>query len=537
MSKIAKYLNQHILGNVFAKDSDLEMYSTDKSILKIKPQAVVVPKNTQDIRKVMRFVSQLADKGIKLSVTVRGKGNDKTGAAIGDGIVMLTGAMNKVLEIDTKQRLVRVQPGITIDELNNVLSTHGLIVPVAPKHGGHSLGGLIGNNLAGELTGKYGRFIEYVSQIEVVLADGDVVQTERIGKREVNRCKGIQDAEGEIFRRIDNLIDDREKVINEFLTGDDIDNAGYEPIVYVKRKDGTMDLKPLFFAAQGTLGIVSELIVRAEYITERPSLAVIEAPNTDTARDLIDVIVPLAPSQIDFYNSSLFAAAMAEGKRYPLELSGDGKPLSSVVLAVAFDDAAIRTRSRNLKKLRNYAIQADAKVVIATDENYDDVRGVFDVVETYLNLETRGAKLPIVDGAFVPFNLLGEYLAAIKALEKRLNIELPVYGSVLDGIYSIRPGIDLSKLTHRQLAFKLLKEYAGIVDGLDGNMAGDGAEGRIKTLVTRPSTDPQLIDLYKHIKEIFDPKGVLNPGVKSEADLKWLITHLRADYGEGIIKE
>lgn len=537
MSKIAKYLNQHILGNVFAKESDLETYSTDKSILRIKPQAIAVPKNTQDIRKVMRFVSQLAEKGINLSVTVRGKGNDKTGAAIGEGVVLLTGDMNKILEIDIKQRLVRVQPGITIDELNNALATHGLTVPVAPKHGGHSLGGLIGNNLAGETTGKYGRFIDYVNQIEVVLSDGDVLHTERIGRREVNRKKGLQSAEGEIFRRLDSLIDDREKLIDEFLAGDDIDNAGYEPISDVKRKDGSIDLKPIFFAAQGTLGIVSELIVRAEYVNKRPDLAVIEVPNTDAARDLIDLLVPLNPSQLGFYSSNLLAAAMLEGKQYPIELGSDKKPLGSVVLTVAFDDAAVRTRGRSMKKLQGYANQVSAKVVLSTDDNYEDVRSVFDVMETYLNLETKGTKLPIVDGAFVPFNLLGEYLAAIKALEKRLNVELPVYGSVLDGVYSIRPGIDLSKLTHRQLVFKLLKEYAGIIDGLDGNMAGDAAEGRIKTIVTRPSTDPQLLDLYKHIKEIFDPKHILNPGVKEDTDLKWLIAHLRADYSEGIIKE
>ncbi|MDR1033147.1 MAG: FAD-binding oxidoreductase [Candidatus Nomurabacteria bacterium] len=537
MSKIAKYLNQHVLGSIFVKDTDLEMYSTDKSIIKIKPQAVVVPKNTQDIRKVMRFVSQLAEKDIKLSVTVRGKGNDKTGAAIGEGIVLLTGDMNKILEIDVKQRLVRVQPGITVDELNGALATHGLVVPVSPKHGGHSLGGLIGNNLAGEATGKYGRFIDYVNQIEIVLSNGDVLQTERMGKREVNRKKGAQTFEGEIFRRLDSLIDDRGKAIEEFLVSDDIDNSGYEPISDVKRSDGSVDLKPLVFASQGTLGIVSEMIIRAEYVTKRPDLAVVVAPNTDTARDLIDVLVPLGPSQVEFYSSSLFAATIEEGRRYPIDLGDDSKQSSSVVLAVAFDDSTARTRNRGLKKLQSYAAQAGAKITIATDDNYDAVRSVFNVLDTYLNTETRGPRLPVVDGAFVPFNLLGEYLAAVKALEKRLSIDLSVYGSVLDGVYSVRPGLDLSKLTHRQLIFKLLKEYAGIIDGLDGNMAGDGAEGRVKSVVTRPLTDPQLKDLYQHIKEIFDPKKVLNPGVKEDVDLKWLIAHLRTEYSEGIIKE
>jgi FAD/FMN-containing dehydrogenase len=536
MSKIAKYLNQHILGDAYASEVDLETYSTDKSILKIRPQVVVVPKNTQDMRKTMRFTSQLAEKGIKLSVTVRGKGNDKTGAAIGDGIIMLTGDMNKILDIDVKQRLVRVQPGITIEELNLALATHGLVVPVAPRHGGHSLGGLIANNLSGVSTGKYGRFMEYINEIEVVLSNGDVLQTSRIGKREVNRKKGEQALEGEIFRRLDSLIDDRQKVIDEFLADDDIDNAGYEMISKVKRKDGSFDLRPLFFASQGTLGVVSEMIVRAEYLSPQ-ALAVLEVESTDAARDLVDAILPLDPAELGFYSEGIFAEAVGAGKHYPIKVSDDKKQHAGVVLTVMFDDINTRARNRNIKKVTDLAARAGAKVTIASDDNYDEVKSVFNVLDTYLNLAGKGTKLPLVDGAFVPLNLLGEYLAAVKALEKRLGMDLPVYGSVLDGVYSIRPSLNLAVMTHRQLAFKLLKEYAGIIDGLDGNMAGDGAEGRLKSVVTRPSTDDGLLDLYKHVKEIFDPKGVLNPGVKTEVDIKWLIAHLRTEYGEGIIKE
>jgi FAD/FMN-containing dehydrogenase len=537
MNKIAKYLNQHILGNVLAGSSEIEFYSTDKSILKIKPQTIAVPRSTQDVRKIMRFASQLAEKNMPVSVTVRGKGNDKTGAAIGEGLVMLTGAMNQVLELDIKQRLVRVQPGITIGELNAVLATHGMIIPVSPKYNGHSVGGLIGNNLAGEASGKYGRLVNYVNQAEVVLANGDLMHTERVSKREVSRRKGMQTYEGNVFRKLETLIEDKGQVIDEFLATDTPDNTGYGMLANVRRKDGSMDILPLFFGAQGTLGVVSELILRAEYVSGRTDLLVIEAPNIDTARDLIDQIAPLGPSQLGFYSADVFAAAITQGYKYPLKLAADGKPLAEVVLTVVFDDLASRTRLRCIKRAMHFASKASAHATHANKDNLEQVCSVFDVVEDYLNVENKGVKIPVVDGAFIPRVRFGEYLAAIKALEKRLGVDLAVYGSASDGIYSIRPNLDLSVLAHRQLVFKLLKEYSVIVQGLDGNITGDGAEGRLKTIVTRANTDPQLAELFAAVKQIFDPHGVLNPGVKGEVDLKWLLAHLRSDYVEGIIKE
>ena len=130
MGKIARYLNQLIIGNVFDSPEILEAYSTDRSILKIKPKAVALPESTEDVQKLMRFCHQLATKDIKFSATVRGSGLDEMGADISNELIISTEKLNKLLESDKRERLVRVQSGITLRELNTALSVNGLTIPI-----------------------------------------------------------------------------------------------------------------------------------------------------------------------------------------------------------------------------------------------------------------------------------------------------------------------------------------------------------------------------------------------------------------------
>ena len=130
MNKITKYLNKHISGNVFDKDTVLEAYSYDRSPLKITPRFVAVPHTTEDVQFLVRFANDLSRKGYNLPITVRGSGLDKTGADLGDGLVISTEKMSNIEEIDDRGRLVRVQAGVTMEKLNAVLAycAHPLIM-------------------------------------------------------------------------------------------------------------------------------------------------------------------------------------------------------------------------------------------------------------------------------------------------------------------------------------------------------------------------------------------------------------------------
>ena len=535
MNKVAKYLNQHIIGSVYSNESVTEAYSTDKSIMRIKPQAVAIPESTGDIRKLVRFAYQMTEKGVKTSVTPRGNGNDKTGAAIGDGVVVVVGQeMSGILEVDVRQRLVRVQPGLTIGNLNNALSLYGLKVPVEPFYKEHTIGGMIANNFAGELSAHFGKIGDYVKQLEVVLSTGDVIQTGRLSKRELNRKKGIQNIEGEIYRRLDSMLVDKGSLLTDLITEGDIDNSGYESIILVKEKDGSFDLMPLFFASQGTLGIISEVILQAEYVDDEIDYVLAEFESYDKARDAIDFVMTLDPVVLDLYDSELLALAEKYGKMIPT-VDDKKEEKSKVVVLAGFND---RKKSKSkLKKISKIWTKNETRFVLSNESNYENFSKIKDIVELYMNDEKNGVRVPVMDNAYVPLNFVGEYVSQVKALAKKHMTEMPLYGSALSGVYNVRPGFDLSSLSDRQKVFKLLVDYAEIINSVEGSITGNAAEGRVKSIISKKSTNEQLLDIYAEIKDVFDPKDILNPGVKSEVSLKEMITNLRKDYDEGIIKE
>ena len=130
MNRIAVYLNQHIDGVVYSAPSILSDFATDRSILRFYPRIVAQPINTTDVRRLVKFSGQLATKNIPLPITVRGGGNSKTGADLGTGLIMSMTRLNRIQEIDTRQRLVRVQAGLTLGELQKALILQGLDFPV-----------------------------------------------------------------------------------------------------------------------------------------------------------------------------------------------------------------------------------------------------------------------------------------------------------------------------------------------------------------------------------------------------------------------
>ena len=271
MSKITKYLNQLIIGNVFDTPEILEAYSTDGSALKIKPKFVAFPESTEDIRKLVRFFNQIAAKNIPVSINVRGSGLDEGGADLGNGLVVSTEKLNKMLEIDSRERLVRVQAGITLKELNTALSVSGLSIPIG-GHDNDTIGGLISNCPVDSYAGKYGGISKYVERIEVVLANGEILQTMRYRKYAAAKKTAEKSLEGEIYKKIAKLVKKNESLIAA------IRKNGHEKSGYPRIKDvykgESMNLAPIFFGAQGTLGIISEVILRAEPISKKPVRAV-----------------------------------------------------------------------------------------------------------------------------------------------------------------------------------------------------------------------------------------------------------------------
>ena len=527
MNKIAVYLNEHLLGEVSSAKSLRKKFSTDASVLTLTPEIIAFPKVTNDIRKVTRFTWQLAEKGHTVGITARGLGGDTTGASIGKGIIINTSTyLRNVLQVAQKDRLVQVQPGVAISTLQETLRWQGLKVPGLPLASSReeTVGGIIANATMGVDTGLDAS----VERLEVVLANGDLIETGKVSRRDVSKKLGLQTFEGEIYRKLEGLFEDNEELIQQIAQDTTRDTTGYKAIASVRAKDGSFDLTPLFMGSQGTLGIISEIVLRCEFYSQTSTQAVVVADSLQTARDLSDRLVELQPSELTIYDGSLFRRAENQGVKF--NLFGSADQVGALVY-VRFGDFNDRHQLNKLKKMRKLITKVGMTMVDSSERSTDDFAAVIGVAETIRLTGTDDAiAIPLIDGAFIPPNRREEFEIAVGELAAKHHLELPQSLNLLTGTYDTFPILKLDSVSDKQKLFRLLTDYADTVDHCDGAFTSDGAEGRLKANAALSTLSEPQAALYEQVRAIFDPFGTMNPGVKQKNDLRTLVAALRTSY-------
>lgn len=533
MNKIAQYLNEHILGEATSAESVRKRFSRDGSILSIMPELVVHPRVTNDIRKVARFTWQLAEKGHTISMTVRGGGSDRTGASIGEGIIINTLAhLNKIIYINPKhqEQSVHVQPGITLDNLNETLKSHGMIIPVVPTSARYStIGGAIANNSCGPQSGIYGSIGNWVSRLEIILANGDIIETSRISKRDLSKKKGLQTLEGELYRKIDGIIEDNQKIITNEIFANTTDNIGYPGISKVKRRDGSFDLTPLFIGSQGTLGIISEIVLRSDYYNDEQHMLVASFQNPGIARDAGDSLVSLKPTSIEYIDGDLFNIAKEHGKKYSFLAQDEDKNIGAVLI-ICFNETGHNAKKK-IKQATKILSKFETSIFSSDDYSVEEINAIQEISAITIQPEEKEESAPsLIDGASIPAVRREEFITALNELADKHHISLPLQINLLNNVIHTRPVLNLHHLADKQKTLKLISDYTELVAKYNGSICAESCEGRLKSNAAYAHLDEKILDIYSQIRLAFDPFNTMNPGVKQKYDLKKLIQALDSDY-------
>ena len=537
MSKIAQYLNEHILGEITGSKSIRQRFSRDGSILTIMPELVMFPRVTNDIRKAARFSWQLAEKGHILPITARGFGSDQTGAAIGKGLIINTTAhLNNIIHIALKEKehTVHVQPGVNFKELNDILNWHGLYVPTYPESAAFStIGGAVANNSGGQLSGKVGLTGAWVDRLEVVLANGDIIETTRLNKKEFSKKRGLQTFEGEIYRKIDGLIEDNQELINDKIHDTDKDNSGYARINSVRRRDGSFDLTPLLIGSQGTLGIISEIVLKTDFLSANRTVLVAVLGSSEAARDAADILRSIDPSSLETIDGAIFKTAATMGKQYAFMKLDKVDIATGALIYMQLGDFNDRVRARKLKKAIKVLQKFNPTILTSDEYSYEELDSMREVMSSVMAPDSDNESYPpLIDGAYIPSNRFEEFSMSVSDLAEKHHISLPLQRRVLDGIVSTRACLQLDKVSDKQKIFKLITDYSQLVEKLGGTFIADSGEGRMKASASYALMDENLQKLYEQIRAVFDPYGTLNPGVKQPSDTRTLITALRSSYDQ-----
>lgn len=529
MSKIARYLNQLTIGNVFDAPEILEAYSTDRSALKIKPKMVALPESTDDVRKIMKFCYQLSTKGISLPVTVRGSGLDETGADLANGLIISTEKLNRLMEFDKRERLVRVQAGITLKELNTALSVNGMTIPVG-EHDQETIGGLISNCPSDLYAGKYGGIANYVERVEVVLANGDILQTDRVTAHIAAKKGKDKTLEGEIYRKIPKLLKANEAIIKEMRKGT-YGLAGYPTITRVQKRS-TIDIMPLFFGAQGTLGVISEVILRAVPLKRESKRAVATFEEIGVAQKFLDLANSLHPKELNLYDIEIMKTAEETGKK----LSEVTKKLKQGYVVFARYDEHAASALRKLGSVRK-VLPKSSQLILESEKTTKTLDEFENSLISFLNCARTGERVPLLTDFYLPARNLANFVGDLKILEDSLGLDLAIYGSYSAENYSLRPKFDLSDPEFNKKATAFLRTGAFVIDRQGGILTGGSPEGRIKAIVT--NEDMKLHEaeknLYLSIKSVFDRYEILNPHVKLGSNSTFTIRHFRDSSASNVV--
>lgn len=517
MSKIANYLQEHLDGEVTDSLEVRRYFATDASILQIMPTVVAYPVNENDVRKIARFSWQLAQRGKLLPITARGGGSDTSGAAIGSGIIMaFTAHMNRIIVLDPKKEFVTVEPGITFASLQQTLYTHGLFLPPYPGSSAYAtVGGGLANNSIGEKSVKYGALGKYVEKLNVVLANGEVIETGPLNKRELNRKLGLTSLEGDIYRGIDGILEEHQALLRDEQARlrTPHNRAGYN--LFDVKKKGAFDLTPLFIGSQGSLGIITEATLQLAPHNPQAELAILSLGSLAELHDLLPRIVELRPSICEMINKTTVYEIT---RLSPNQLRGVlDNPSADIHLILEFDDSKEGAQKKSLKTLQKLAERSGSYLRVADNVEEREKINKFRRAVATLFFETRGnAKaVPVAEDVSLPLDRLADFLHKAIDVYAAAQLKPAMWGHAGDGVVKMHPVLDLAQTGDRQKLFKVSDLIYNTALNMGGSISGSSGDGRVRAPYLGHVYGKEARQLMLAVKKICDPHGILNRGVKT----------------------
>ncbi len=259
---LAEEIKQVFAGEVDDTAATRELYSHDASLFEVEPSVVVYPKNATDVMKLVDYVNEHKAKQPELSITARSAGTDMSGGAVNNSIIA---DFNRHFTSITKvtPRAAQVQPGVFYRDFEVETLKAGALLPSYPASRGLcTVGGMVNNNSGGEKSLEYGKVENFVTELEVVLSDGNKYTVGPLTKAELDAKMALDTFEGEVYRKTFELVEDHYHEIKADKPHVTKNSTGYNLWDVWDRETGVFDLTKLIVGAQGTLCLVTDIRFR-----------------------------------------------------------------------------------------------------------------------------------------------------------------------------------------------------------------------------------------------------------------------------------
>jgi FAD/FMN-containing dehydrogenase/Fe-S oxidoreductase len=485
------------------------LYSTDASIYQIEPIGVVVPRHKGDVQAVIEIANKLG-----VSVLPRGGGTSLAGQTVGHSIVLdFSKYMQNVLEVNKEELWCRVQPGLVQDELNAHVRGLGLqFGPDTSTSNRATIGGMIGNNSAGAHSLTYGKTLDHVIELTMLLADGCEVVLKNLAPDEVERKSKNDAIEGRAYREVFRLAAQHRNEILARYPKIMRRVSGYNLDEFIKPQP--FNLSRMIVGSEGTLATVVEAKMRLVPKPKWTAMDVIHFNDDIEALEASQAILETAPYALESTDKMILNLArgnIVQSQRLGF-VQGNPSSLLMVEFAGETEDEA-REKVHKLEELRKRE-----KIGYAATQAFkpEEVRAIWGVRKAGLGLllGTTGDKKPIafVEDAAVAPAKLPEFIRRFRDVVARHDTIAGYYGHCSVGCMHIRPLINLKEESERSKMVSIANAISDLVLEFNGALSGEHGDGLARSHFNAKLFGPALYDAFRQIKRAFDPKNLMNPG-------------------------
>ena len=494
-SDLEAALKSKLSGDVNFDQITRTLYSTDASNYQIYPVGVVVPKNDEDVANTIEIASRH-----RVAILPRGSGSSLAGQAVGHALVLdLSKYFNQILNINKEEKIVKVQAGVYLEQLNRGLKKYGLIFGPDPSSAKiATIGGVVGNNATGAHSILYGMAGDNVEACKLYLQDGEQIGLNKTGTDRLSeKLQGLKEKYSDLIEK------DFPKHWRRA--------SGYSLNYLLDEK---FNPAKLLAGSEGTLGLATEFTLN---LVERPKLTglvVLQFKTIVSAMEAVPTILEESPSAIELIDKYLIDLTRSHPSFSKLLTFIDGDP--EALLVVEFygnTESEVKRRARNLEShLKSKNIECGISYALAPDSQAN----VWTVRRAGLGLlmskRDEHKPIPCIEDVSVPVDQLADYTSDITDLIDRLGTTAGFYGHASAGCLHIRPLVNLKSDSGKQMMRELTDESFKLALKYGGVMSGEHGDGLQRSYLNKKLFGDDLYKAMKELKSIFDPDNMFNPG-------------------------
>jgi FAD/FMN-containing dehydrogenase len=445
-----------------------------------------------------------------VSVTCRGGGTGVAGQSVGDGVILVfTRHMAGVRRIDAAARRVEVGPGVTLAELNAALAPHGLRFPPDPSSGdAATLGGMIGTNAAGSHTLKYGTVKDWVESLDIVLDTGEAATV----RRDETAPAGGAGRLAEIAGALRAFLEPRRALLDQARPRVTKNSSGYN-VFDALRPDG-LHLLPMLVGSEGTLAAVTGAVLRIDPKPVRLVTVRILLDDVSKVAPVVHAVRAFRPSGCELIERAMIdlvrggdaalAGEVPAATRSAILAEFDGMDATEV------DDRAAAAATA----VRGMGIALDVRIAASAHERQQlwALRKRASPLLERIPGPRRSTRL-IEDGV-VPPDRLADYVRGLERVFERHQVRAFIFGHAGDGHLHVNVFLDRNDPYDRALMRRILEDVTDLLRSLGGTLTGEHGDGLMRAGCLERLFGPELMEVFRGVKRIWDPGGLFNPGKK-----------------------